>query len=130
MIDWNAPPKKVRCVLAQFPGKTTIMRDSNIWTLVIFAVSLLTAILWSPELAPHLGLPLWIVFIAVWLDIALVLNIPRLLRHYALNWQLLRKGPTQANVLRVARSEVIVLFIIFVALPLALLLWALARWLS
>lgn len=104
------------------------MKDSTLWALVYIALGLLLAIVWSPALAPRVGLPLWIVFIGIWIDTALVLNIPSLIRHYARTWHLLRTGPAQANLLRVSKSDVILLMLFFVLVPLAVLLWALLRW--
>ncbi len=106
------------------------MQDSTVWGLLYLAIGLIVSIFWSPNLAPRLGLPLWIVFIAVWIDVALVINSPAFVRHYVLTWRLLAKGPSQPNLLRVSRLDVILLLIVFVGLPVALLFWALMRWFS
>lgn len=104
------------------------MKGTTLWTLIAIALGLLAAVLWGNALAARLGLPLWLVFIGVWLDVGMVLYIPALLRDYFATWQLIRRGPPWSNSTHLSSFELLVLTLLFAVAPLAVLIWVLLRW--
>ena len=112
-------------VLLVLVGKRT-GKGAAIWAILSLAFGIIAAWLFNPLYATRLGWPAWLVFIILFLDVALVLYAPLQAREYYAAWKLNQMGPTWSRMVNTSPLQLFVLTLIFIIAPVVVLLLLLA----
>lgn len=73
------------------------MTGKAMWSILSLVVGIISAVLFSPLYSTRLGWPAWVIFILIFLDVALVLYAPLQLREYYAAMKLKQMGPPWNN---------------------------------
>lgn len=107
------------------------MKGQTAWGILSWVIGLLASLLFSPAYATRLGWPGILVFIVIFLDVALVLYSPITIRDYLaafrLNEMLTSMEQNQPSVpwtnLGTSTGGLLLLTLIFIVAPIAVLIW-------
>ncbi len=94
----------------------------SLWSILSLGIGALAAVAFNSTLATNLGLPTWLTFVAMLLDVSLVLTIPTRWPTYRANINLVRRGWT-SQYADYPLGVSYLLIILTVLVPVICLLW-------